>query len=54
MIAVMREFSKKFQMDINKSTVRCFKEAYLKERSRKRQVEDDNVSVNVLPVKKEE
>ena len=39
-------------MDINESTVRRFKEAYLKERSRKRQVEDDDVSVNELPVKK--
>ena len=39
-------------MDINESTVRHFKEAYLKERSRKRQVEDDDVSVNELPVKK--
>ena len=39
-------------MDINESAVRRFKEAYLKERSRKRQVEDDDVSVNELPVKK--
>ena len=53
-IAAKRKFSKRFQMDINESTVRCFKEAYLKERSRKRQVEDDDVSVNVLPVNKGE
>ena len=51
-MAAKRNFSKKLQMDINESTVRRFKEAYLKERSRKRQVEDDDVSVNELPVKK--
>ena len=53
-MAAKRKFSKKLQMDINESTVRRFKEAYLKERSRKRQVEDEDVSVNELPVKKEE
>ena len=51
-MAAKRKFSKKLQMDINESTVRCFKETYLKKRSRKRQVEDDDVSVNELPVKK--
>ena len=51
-MAAKRKFSKKLQMDINESTVRRFKEAYLKERSIKRQVEEEDVSVNELPVKK--
>ena len=43
-----RKFSSKLQVDINESSVRCFKEAYLKE---KREAEEDG-DIGELPVRK--
>ena len=50
-MAAKRRFSRQLEANINESTIRRFKEAYLKERTRKREAdEDDNVSE--LPEKK--
>ena len=38
-------------MDINESSVRCFKEAYLKEKHRKHEAEEDG-DIGELPVRK--
>ena len=47
-----RMFSRQFDKKVNESTVREFKEAYMKERSRKRMAEDDDIGVDALPVQK--
>ena len=55
-LAAARKYSKVFGKPINESTVRQFKQAYLKERSRKRRTEhsEDDLVVDELPLKKKE
>ena len=50
--AAAGKLSRQLDKKINESTVRELKEAYMKERSRKRMAEDDDVEVNVFPVQK--
>ena len=46
-----RKYSKKLDVNLNESTVRGFKAAYLEEAARKRKAEDDT-SISELPTKK--
>ena len=50
--AAAKKYSRQLDKKINESTVREFKEAYMKKRSRKRMAEDDDVEVKALPVQK--
>ena len=50
--AAARRFSAELGRDINPSTIRGFKRAYLQELNRKRRAEEDNLTVTSLPVKK--
>ena len=50
--AAARHFSKKFGYTMNESTVRGLKQAYLTERRRKRLMEDEDLTVHELPMKK--
>ena len=50
--AATRNYSRVLDKKINESTVCEFKEAYMKEQSRKRMTADDDVEVNALPVQK--
>ena len=50
--AAARRFSAELGRDINPSTIRGFKRAYLQELNRKRRAEDDDLTVTSLPAKK--
>ena len=47
-----RRFSAELGRDINPSTIRGFKRAYLQELNRKRRTEEDDLTVTSLPAKK--
>lgn len=51
-MAAKRRYSAEFRFDINESTVRRFKEAYLKERRRKRELEDGSEIKELHPRKR--
>ena len=50
--AAARRFSAELGRDINPSTIRGFKRAYLQELNRKRRAEEDDLTVTSLPAKK--
>ena len=50
--AAARRFSAELGRDINPSTIRGFKRAYLQELDRKRRAEEDDLTVTSLPAKK--
>ena len=50
--AAVRRFSAELGRDINPSTIRRFKQAYLQELNRKRRAEEDDLTVTSLPAKK--
>ena len=50
--AAARCFSAELGRDINPSTIRGFKQAYLQELNRKRRAEEDDLTVTSLPAKK--
>ena len=47
-----KQFSKKIKYPVNESTARRFKKLYLKERRAKRLREEEDLTVNDLPMKK--
>ena len=51
-MAVKRKFSAKLKLNINKSTVRRFKTAYLEERRRKREFDDSDGEIKELHPRK--
>jgi hypothetical protein len=53
-MAAKRRCTRQLNSEISESTVRCFKEFYLKERARKRQHEEDDVMLLNCQIKKGE
>lgn len=51
-VSAKRKYSMKLDVDLNESTVRGFKMAYLDEVNRKRKADEDDISVTKLPTKK--